>query len=114
MKPFLMMTLLFALTTPAWAAWYEGGSLAGSTIAQWKKAPIQDKVATASSWASGTPYISARLKRWKRPEPYMQHARRLVDCIDFTTGVTINYDQQLTFHFAKECMENFGWYERSK
>ena len=106
----IFIMLLFGLTASlALAAWFEGGGLAGSTVLQWKAAASQNRLATSAAWANATPYIAGRLDRWKRPEPYMQHARRLMGCIDFQVNPNNHYDQQPVANFAQTCMKSFGW-----
>ena len=106
----VILVLLFCGTS--FAAWYQGGTLGSSKIADWKKASQANKIASAAAWANNSPYIAARLDRWKRGEPYMQHTRRLVECINYEIRVSNQYDAVPTSKFATACMQSFGWYKR--
>ena len=49
----LCVVMVLMLHVPATAKeWYEGGTLHDATIAQWKRAKRQDKIATCADWVS--------------------------------------------------------------
>lgn len=61
--------------------WYEGGTLEDATVAQWRVARFEDKLATAAAWLS----TSAWHTRLQTPADYEQLkpvARRFVDAMD--------------------------------
>lgn len=51
----LVMTMAIALlvSAPSYAQWYNGGNLHRATVAEWRKASYENRLATAADWFVG-------------------------------------------------------------
>ena len=71
--------------------WFQGGDLHRATIAEWRKASYQNKLATASDWLAGTIWKG----HLKTPEDFVRlklKSQMLVNAVDRTiAGLEIDY-----------------------
>ena len=63
--------------------WFQGGNLHSATVAQWKKASYQNKLATASDWLTATKW-KGHLNSPGDFDRLKLKAQLLVECVDET------------------------------
>lgn len=88
----------FSLNLPS--KWFQNGNLHKATIAEWKNASYQNKLATAADWLAAT--------KWKghlaSPDDFdrlKSKAQMLVNAVDkVTTAITVDHDHEQVTHIA--------------
>ena len=91
----LLVFAVLVLCAPACAKeWYEGGTLHNATIAQWKRASRQNKIATCADWLSAL-YMRGNLNvNISGMNDLKTVATTLVDYIDKASGSTRELDNE--------------------
>ena len=109
--------VIFSGTAVA-AEWYEGGSLHGATIDEWRKAAPENKLATCGDFIAAlyqSQHLNLPITSVDSIKPY---AQELADFIDSATEEDEN-DETFNEHINSQTVENFvingalimGWIE---
>lgn len=110
---YVMLFVFIGLTFCALAhakEWYEGGTLHETTIAQWKKAAKQNKIATCADWISAL-YMNSKLNLLiSGLEDLKKCTVALVDYIDEASKNTKSLDKENTNSVALLGMMFAGWF----
>ena len=105
--------MVLMLHVPATAKeWYEGGTLHDATIAQWKRAKRQDKIATCADWVSALLMKSKLNLAIASPDDLKNCVTALVDYIDKSSKNTKSLDKENANSVALLGMMVAGWFRQ--
>ncbi len=90
----LVIALLVCVAPVSAKEWYEGGTLHDATIAQWKRAKRQDKIATCADWVSALCMKSKLTLLISEPDDLKTCTTALVDYIDKASANTRALDKE--------------------
>jgi hypothetical protein len=88
--------------------WYLGGTLQDATVAQWRIASYDNKLATAAMWAIMEPGIRKVSQRSSSMATVKPYAEELVGCISSMTAYDRCIDDNVD-SLAANCMVILGW-----
>ena len=105
----LVIALLVCVAPVSAKEWYEGGTLHDATIAQWKRAKRQDKIATCADWVSALCMKSKLTLLISEPDDLKTCTTALVDYIDKASKNTKAVDREAASSVALLGMMIAGW-----
>lgn len=105
----LLITLLIVPTPSSATEWYEGGTLHEATIAQWKRASRQNKIATCADWVSALCMKSKLSIPISGSDDLKTCTTALVDYIDNASKNTKAIDRETVSAVALLGMIMAGW-----
>lgn len=88
--------------------WYTGGTLHRATVAEWKRATYENKLATAADMAYTTRKGKSAFQN-NGIEGVRPYAIDLVNCIDGSTKGNTSYDSSEVALIAAICITMMGW-----
>ena len=104
--------ILMAYVPASAKEWYEGGTLHDATIAQWKRAKRQDKIATCADWVSALLMKSKLDLVIASPDDLKKCVTALVDYIDKSCKNTKSLDKENANSVALLGMMFAGWFRQ--
>lgn len=88
--------------------WYQNGSLHRSSVAEWKSATYENKLATASDWAINSSKIKEKVMKSGSMDTLKPFAAELVTCVNNAASGQ-GYGNTKTIELAATCMVLMGW-----
>jgi len=112
-SPVTALLLTLVLLAPCAGAheeqWFQGGSLHGSTVADWNHASYANRLATSADWALASKNVEDLVRKSGDIATLKPFAEQLLSCIDRISHTDGIIDETHAIRVASACMAHLGW-----